>query len=123
MWRNDTIASSINRRPSLIPIGAAAKAGAGRETSIVWTEVVTPLRDAMRLVDDKSRDRDVGQQLRTCIGCESLRRHVAQSQGPAPCGLDDGALRGGIEHRMKRACGYAAPVQVVDLIFHQRDER
>ncbi len=77
----------------------------------------------MCLVDDESRDRDVGEQLLERARCESLRRDVEESQRPSPRRVDDLALRGGIEHRMQRACGHAAPIQLIDLIFHQRDER
>ena len=107
-----------------IVLGARARAQgmvAPGETPIVGTEVVTPLRHAMRFVDDKSRDCDVAEQLRKWARCKSFGRHVEQAEQPAPGRIDNFALRVGVEHRWQRARRDAAPIKLVDLILDQRD--
>ena len=60
------------------PAGGVAKA------EVVGAEVVAPLRDAVRLVDDEAADRDLAQRLEEAGRGEALGRHVEQPQLAAP---------------------------------------
>ena len=51
-----------HRRPFLTAVGGAAQRRGGAQPAVVGTEVVAPLRDAMRLVHDEARYGDPGEQ-------------------------------------------------------------
>ena len=77
----------------------------------------------MRLVDGEERDpraRELGEE---ALVVEALRRDVEELQRAGPEPFEDLALLGGVEARVE-PCGLdPAPLQEVDLILHQRDQR
>ena len=62
------------RRSTRLPVCASARAGRVSQKPVVGPEVVTPLRDAMRLVDDEPRDRHVAEDADEGIRREALGR-------------------------------------------------
>ena len=114
----------------LVGGGRQRDAWNGRETlrehgqaDIFGAEIVSPLRNAVRLVDRKQRDARAGEQGQAARGEQPLRRDVEQIElaGDELC-LDGGGLarrQRGIEDR-----GLDAGLeQARDLVAHQRDQR
>ena len=93
------------------------------QLQVVGPEVVAPLGDAVRLVDREERDpraRELGEE---ALVVEALRRDVEELQRAGAEPVEDLALLGGVEARVE-PCGVdPAPLQEVDLILHQRDQR
>ena len=94
-----------------------------RQAEIFRTEIMTPLRDAMRFVDRKERDATGRKQLKAAIGEEPLGRHIEQINLACPHrSLDPAGL-------IETECGvevfgaHAVFAQGVDLILHQSDQR
>ena len=94
------------------------------EAEVVGAEVVAPLRDAVRLVDDEQPDAGRAQRLGEARRGEALRRDVEQAHlagGGARHGraIDPGVLLG-VDQR--RAAGGDA-LERLDLVLHERHER
>ena len=104
-------------------LGADGAGGVG-EGEVVGTEVVAPLRDAVRLVDDEQADvglRDCAQEARRGEALGRDVEHPAVAAHAREHGLDverPGALRVDQLHRSRRELA-----QRLDLIVHQRDQR
>ena len=94
-----------------------------RQPQIFRAKIVSPLRDAVRLIDGHERDLHAPQPIQKRLTREPLRSHIEQLQlsGPQirihPLRLFRGQAR--IQPRRR----HAARPQRIDLIFHQRDER
>jgi hypothetical protein len=94
-----------------------------RQLQVVRTEVVAPLGDAVRLVHREQGDARAAQLVQKALVVEALRRHVQQLERPRPQpplhldGLVAG--QGAVQPRRRDP----PPLQVVDLVLHQRDER
>ena len=69
--------------------GGAQLARALRELEVVGTEVVTPLRDAVRLVDGEERDLHARELGHEALVVEALGRHVEQAELAAAQSLGD----------------------------------
>ena len=112
-----------DRRPVPRAIARVAPRGGVSQTPVIRAEIVTPLRNAVRLVDDEPRDRQLDEEPQKLIGRKPFGRHIQQPQSSGAGGAQHvvAAVRG--QHRMQRAGSNPAAVQLVDLILHQRDER
>ena len=111
------------RRSTRLPVCASARAGRVSQKPVVGPEVVTPLRDAMRLVDDEPRDRHVAEDAHEGIRREALGRDIQQAQIPGTRGLHRLAAHLAGQHRVQRRRPNSPLVQLVHLVFHQRDQR
>jgi len=99
------------------PLGDAA------EGEVVGTEIVAPLADAVRLIDNEEADRAGEEVLEERAILESLRREVqdlALTPGDLPVYF---ATLGSREVRMHRHGADALRGELVVLVFHQGDER
>ena len=94
-----------------------------RQLPIFRTEIVSPLRDAMRLVDREQRYRHATELLQAALGQQALRRHIQQLQGAIGETTFDIALGGGVETGIQICRFDAVLVQRIDLILHQCDQR
>jgi hypothetical protein len=94
------------------------------EAKVVGPEVVAPLGDAVRLVDDEQAQAHVAQRLEEPRRREALGRDVQQPQLARSGALDGGAVGGRILLRVdeRRAAGRDAPERL-DLILHERHQR
>ena len=94
------------------------------EAEVVGPEVVAPLRDAVRLVDDEEADRHLAQRLEEPGRGEALRRDVEQPQLAGARAVEHRAVGLGVllgvDERDRAA---DAPLERLDLVLHQRDER
>ena len=94
------------------------------EAEVVGTEVVAPLRDAVRLVDDEQPDRHLAQRLEEARRGEALGRDVEQPQLAGARALQHRAVLVGVALGVdERDASRRAPLQRLDLVLHQRDER
>ncbi len=95
-----------------------------RQAEVVGPEVVPPLRDAVRLVDDEEADRHLAQRLEEAGRGEALRRDVEQPQLARPRAVQHPAVGVrvllGVDERDRAA---DAALERLDLVLHQRDER
>ena len=115
--------AAIGGRPDRASLGRHERRGRA-QPPVVGPEVVAPLRDAVRLVDDEARDVELAEQPQELIGCEPFGRDVQQPQRVPPRGAQHaraGCRPSSIECSAPDAD--AASIQLVDLILHQRDQR
>jgi hypothetical protein len=110
------------RRAARKAVGTAAMCGSAAETPIVGSEVVAPLRHAMCLVDHEPCDLQRAEHV--CEGCrrKSFRGHIQQAKIVDRSGqhLLTTPHR---QHGVQRASTNPPPIQLVDLILHQRNQR
>jgi hypothetical protein len=78
-----------DRRTAGAAVTAPARRGGVGQAAVIRPEVVPPLRHAVRLVDDESRDIERAQHLQKLLRCEALGRDIEQTQRAAPCRGDD----------------------------------
>ena len=97
--------------------------GQTRKPAVLRAELVSPLRDAMRLVDREQRQPQPRQPLQRAVGQQPLRRDVQQVELLLDQVARDAARLGRIEIRMQRAGRHAELAQRRDLVVHQRDQR
>ena len=94
------------------------------EAEVVRAEVVAPLRDAVRLVDDEQADAGGAQRLGEARRREALGRDVEQAHltggGPRQGGAIGRRVLLGVDDG--RAPG-SDPLEPLDLVLHQRHER
>ena len=93
------------------------------ERLIVAAKIMTPLRDAMRLVDREQRDPAAPQQVEAMRHHQPLGRHVEQVELPVAGGALD---RPGFARRqsgIERRGADPGLAQRVDLVLHQCDQR
>ena len=93
------------------------------QLQVVGPEVVAPLGDAVRLVDGEQRDASARELCEEALVVEALRRDVEKLQRAGAEPIEDLALLGGVEARVEPRRVDPAPLQEVDLILHQRDQR
>ena len=94
------------------------------DVEIVGPEVVTPLRQTVRLVEDPGGDLAVTERLSEGRTAELLGGDEDQPQIAQPQLVEHGAALDGGQHPIEIArTGDAARNQVVDLILHQRLQR
>ena len=104
------------------------------ELDVLGPEVVSPLADAVRLVDGEQGDagraggavRAVGQPaqpLEEALGHERLGGDVQQVEFAGVQGAQHAARLAGLERRVVGGGADAGRPQRVDLVLHQRDER
>src|SRR6266851_4409800 len=94
-----------------------------RKLEIFRTKIVTPLRDAMRLVDGEERDLGIRQQFEAARRHQPLGRDVDQIELALAHGALDGSRLAGAERRVERRGPHPCLAQRIDLILHQRDQR
>ena len=84
---------------------------------------MAPLADAVRFVDDETRDRQAHQRLRHARAHQPLRRHVKEPQlaGGRRAPVGDGGVA--FAPRMNYADRGAERLQMRDLVVHQCDQR
>ncbi len=92
------------------------------ERGIFGTEVVAPLRDAMRLVDRQQRDLAALEKIERVCPDQPFRRDINQPQLAARDALEHGAVFVGIVGGVERRGGDAIAAQLRDLVAHQRDQ-
>jgi len=107
-------------RPAVAP---ATLIGSRAQAPVIGAEVMAPVRHAVRLVHDEPRHRQALEQADERGRRKPLRRDVEQLQRAGARGLQRRTARLGRGQRVQRRGPDAAPRQLVDLIFHQRDER
>ena len=94
------------------------------EPEVVRPEVVAPLRDAVRLVDDEQPDPRLPDPLQEAGRGEALRRHVEQPRAARHGALDGRAVGGRVLLRVdERHHARRGALERLDLVLHQRDER
>ena len=93
-----------------------------RELPVLRTEIVAPLRDAVRLVNGEQRDGHLRHLFEEPLGQQTLRRDVQQLQLAREHASFDVALRERIETRIQECRFDAKLPQRGDLILHQRDQ-
>ncbi len=103
--------------------GAEPARGVG-QAEVVGPEVVPPLRDAVRLVDDEQADPRLPDPLQEAGRREPLRRHVEQPRAAGHRAVDSRAVGRrvllGVDER--HHAGRHA-LERLDLVLHQRDQR
>ena len=105
-------------------IGAVAQRGQIlSEHAVVGAKIVTPLRDAVRLVNGDERGRTLGEHLRKSGNAKAFGRDEKKVECAGEivdAGLArDGAVEAGVDARHAQVeCG-----ELRDLVFHERDQR
>ena len=104
-------------------LGLQPARGVG-EAEVVRPEVVAPLRDAVRLVDDEQPDLRGLHRLQERRRGEALGRDVEQAQLAGGGGLQRGAVVGGVALGVDERDAAGRDLrQRLDLVLHERDER
>jgi hypothetical protein len=93
------------------------------EQQVVGAEVVAPVAHAVDLVDAEARDTGAGDRVTEPGHAEPLRRHVEQLRAPRPRVGEPPFALVAVEHAVHAAGRQPAPLQRLDLVLHQRDER
>ena len=93
------------------------------ERRVFGAEVVTPLRDAMRLVDRQQRHVCALEQVKRVALEQAFRRDIDETQFAAPDPLEDGAVLRRIVCRVQARRRDAVGAELRHLIAHQRDQR
>ena len=93
------------------------------ERRIFRTEVVAPLRDAMRLVDRQQRDLGALEQIERFGSHQAFGRDVDEAQFAARDAIEHRAILGGIVRGVERRRRNAVAAKLRHLIAHQRDQR
>ena len=94
-----------------------------RQAEILRTEIMAPLRDAVRFVDRKERDATGRKQLKAAIGEQALGRHIKQINLACPHGSLDPAGLIEAERGVEVFGAHAVFAQGIDLILHQSNQR
>jgi hypothetical protein len=77
----------------------------------------------MRLVDNKPCHPQRAQDSAEVLGREPFRCDIQEPDFTSARSVDDLPMRVTREHRMQRGCADPAPIQLVYLVLHQRDQR
>ncbi len=99
--------------------GVTAKVG---DTQIGGAEVIAPLRYAVSLVDHYQADLHLMKLLDKRLALQFLRRQIEDLQLPKPAAVERQPLFGARETRMDGSGRDVACAEIVNLIFHQRDQ-
>ena len=89
---------------------------------IVGAEVMPPLADAVRLVDDDQRGMMLFEEVVELGGAEALGGEVEEFELPVGGGAHGGGLLRGCDGAVEAGGGEAVRVEGVDLILHEGDE-
>ena len=93
------------------------------EHAVVGTEIVAPLRDAVRLVDGDERGLALGEHLGKAGNAQPLRRDEEELQAAVEV-VDAGLARGlAVEPGVDARDAEAACCELGRLVVHERDER
>ena len=93
------------------------------ELAILGAEVVSPLRDAVRLVDGEQRQLGAGQQRQRAILQQPLGRDVEDVETTGGDAVLERRLLAIVERRVEKGGLDAGLRQRLDLILHERDQR
>ena len=93
------------------------------QLQVIGSEVVPPLRDAVRFVDGEQADGYAVYGLAKALVVEPFRRHVEQPHRPGAYTIHHLAILLQAQARIEPGGADAAGVQRVDLVLHQRDQR
>ncbi len=93
------------------------------ELQVLRSEVVTPLRHAVRLVDGDERDRELVEQRQAALGEQALRRHVQEVELAAARAALDGLHLRPVERGVEELGAHAGFLQRRHLVLHERNER
>ena len=93
------------------------------ELEVVGAEVVSPLRDAVRLVDGEERNLRAPQRVEEALVVEALGRDVEQRERALGHRVRERARLVGRERRVEPRGLDPAAAEEIDLVLHQRDER
>ena len=93
------------------------------QLAVLRPEVVTPLADAMRLIDREPGDRPAGQLLKKAGREEALGCEVEQFEFSVVQSAKAATRLSGIQRRVQESRGNAGRLQRVHLILHQGDQR
>ena len=97
--------------------------GQNAELAILGTEIVPPLRDAVRFVDGEERDIGRGEKFQQARLHEPLGCDIDQVEDAGAHGLLDLDLLGPGQRGVQEGCIHAERFQRVDLILHECDQR
>ncbi len=97
--------------------------GEARERAVLRTELMAPLRHAMRLVDREQRERDAREPVERAVAEQAFGRDIQQVERALRQITRDLARLVRIKLRVQRAGGDADLTKCRDLIVHQRDQR
>ena len=106
--------------------GVAYAVDGGAYVAVVGTEVVTPFRYAMSLIDSIERDFERLEEAEVILFVERLRSHIKQLGAPAVHIVIHLLQRGFIERRVQVVCQSACftySVDYIHLVFHERNQR
>ncbi len=90
---------------------------------IFRTEIMAPLRDAMRLVDGQELDLGALEQIERVRPHQPLRRDIDEAQFAAHQAIEHRAVFVRIVGGIERRGGNTIAAQLRDLIAHERDQR
>ena len=93
------------------------------ELHVVGSKIMSPLRDAMRFIDDQKRYQALPNQTQKPFVLNPFRSHIEKFETLEVKALDNfvSLLLG--QTGVERGSGYLALLQTLDLILHQGDER
>ena len=94
-----------------------------RQLAILRTEIVSPLRNAVRLVDGEQRSFDSLEQPKKALREEAFGRNVKQLELAGDQAALDLPLVLAGQARVEVCRGHAGFAQVVDLVLHQGNQR
>ena len=93
------------------------------EPQVIGPEIVTPLAEAVGLIDCEQRDFDALEGFEKTLGAEALGRDIDEFPIAVFHPVEPLALLWPAEGRVDHRGGNAARGEGIDLIFHQRDQR
>ena len=103
------------------PLGQLAQKR--RDLQIAGAEILPPLADAVRLIDDDLRDFGVSRKAEKGIRHQPFGRDIDDFIGAAPCVIQREHILSGREGAVEIGRAHAVLQQREDLIAHQRNER
>ena len=101
---------------------AGEEPGKAPELHVLRPEVVSPLADAVRLVDGEQGDGHRVQQVEEAVEHQALGRDVEQVQLAGAKRGDDAGRLGSRERRVQVGGSDTVRAQRIDLVLHERDE-
>ena len=94
--------------------------------AVLGAEVMSPLRDAVRLVDRIERDVERREELKVLLFIKRFRSHIQQLRAAAVHIIHHAVDGGTVERRVEevsQAVFLCQAIDDIDLIFHQCDQR
>ena len=93
------------------------------EAQVIWAEIVTPLAEAVGLIDCEQRDFDALEGFEKTLGAEALGRDIDEFPIAVFHPVEPLALLWPAEGRVDHRRGNVSRGEGIDLILHQRDQR